>query len=143
MAEDWRDLLAADRLALDGEFEDRVREAGLSSQEWGLVMTVVEFRIEDPENPPAAELHADTGRLDAVLPEVAAMRGGAEGVPGSQRATSRGLLDGVRSVLGLDGNDELRATAETLAAEYAERLQDRLEDRERWRQVCSLAAEPD
>lgn len=139
MHESWRDVIAGDRLAVDQEFEDRVRQAGLSPQEWGLVMTAVEIRVEDPGAPEEAELVADTSRLDSVLPQIEAVRNeiGAAG-PGDR--DDGGLLDGVRRALGLGGHEETRETAETLAAEYADRLQARLQEEGRWGDVCALAA---
>jgi len=139
MSESWRDVIAGDRLAVDQEFEGRVRQAGLSPQEWGLVMTAVEFRVENPENPGEADLVADTSRLDSVLPQMRKVREEMGG-PGSRDESGGGLLDGVRRALGLGGDDETRETAERLAAEYAERLQDRLESEGRWDDVCALAA---
>ncbi|MFB6217816.1 MAG: DUF5799 family protein [Halobacteriaceae archaeon] len=148
MADTWRDVIAGDRLAVDQEFDERVRAAGLSPQEWGLVMTAVEFEIEEPGDPEAAELVADTSKLGSVLPEMERVRdqvgGGTDAAAAEAAGTTGrgggGILDAVRRALGL-GGDERRETAEQLAAEYAERLQDRLRDRGRWEDVCAMAAD--
>ena len=141
MTEAWNDIIGGDRLAVDQEFEQRVRSAGLSSQEWGLVMTAVEFQIEGAEDPETARLVADTSKLGSVLPAMRRSREQAGGVPDADdEGSEEGLLGSVRRALGL-GGDERRETAEELAEEYAERLQERLQERGRWRTVCSMAAE--
>jgi hypothetical protein len=141
MSDAWRDIVAGDRLALDQEFQSRVREAGLSSQEWGLVMTAVEFEVEDPGDPETAELVADTSRLGAVLPQMKKVREQAGGPGGGDTGTGgdQGVIDSAKRLLGL-GDDERRGTAEELAAEYATRLQERLMRTGRWEHVCAVAA---
>ena len=138
MSDTWRDVVAGDRLALDQEFQSRVREAGLSSQEWGLVMTAVEFEVENPADPETAQLVADTSRLGAVLPQMKKVREQAGGPGGGRTGDDGGVVDSAKRLLGL-GEDERRGTAEELAAEYADRLQERLQRTGRWEHVCALA----
>ncbi|MFB6255890.1 MAG: DUF5799 family protein, partial [Haloplanus sp.] len=56
----WTDRIVGDRMAVDREFSDRVRASEFSNQEWGLVMTAVDFEIEHAEDPDRARIVADT-----------------------------------------------------------------------------------
>jgi len=141
----WSERIAAERMQTDQEFRERVASSPLSSQQWGLVMTAVEFEIDGPETPESARLVADTSRLSSVMDELSRMdeRGGGGAVPGGAAGGSDddGLLGGLKDTLGLGGggSDELRETAEALAEEYAAELQARLEERGRWTDVCEQA----
>lgn len=140
---DWTDRIVGARMTVDGEFADRVKASGFSRQEWGLLMTAVEFEIETPDDPPNARLVANSENMDAVLPEVQraaemerqAKRGGSDG----------GVLDTIRGALGLNNGsdtvDEERLTeAKRLTQEYATELQQYLHDQGRWEEVCAAAA---
>ena len=139
----WRGQIAAERMQIDQEFTDRIATSGLSSQQWGLVMTAVEFEIEGPADPDTAQLVADTSKLPSVMDEI--HRIGQRGPGGMASMESGGsasgsLLDGVKDFLGFGGGDDvLEETAEELAADYATQLQTRLEERGRWRQICEQA----
>jgi len=142
----WTDQIAAERMRVDQRFEDRVQASSFSRQQWGLVMTAVEFEIDDPEDPETATLGADTSKLSSVMSEVEQVdqRGGAVGAGGGSSSSSGGLLSSLSSALGIGGggaNSELLAEAEDLTEEYASQLQDRLEDRNRWQSVCAQAAQ--
>jgi len=52
MSDDWTDRIAGERMAVDKQFADRVEGSSFSNQQWGLVMTAVEFEIEEPASPP-------------------------------------------------------------------------------------------
>lgn len=140
---DWTDAIVGDRMAVDREFNDRIVTSEFSSQEWGLIMTAVEFDIEDAGDPDEARIVADTSKLPQIMPELENVRegmaamGGAPAERGSR--SSGGLVDSVKSALGLGdsgGADEeqLRA-AEALTQEYADELQSRLESTGKWEQV--------
>ena len=141
----WTDSLAADRMAVDKEFGDRVRESEFTSQEWGLVMAAVEFEIEGADDPETARVVADTSQLPQIMPELDNVRsqmGGMGGAPtgGSGGGGGGGVVDSIKGALGIgngDGGDERLATAEQLAQEYADELQARLEDRGKWKKVCA------
>lgn len=144
MTEDnWTDRIAAERMRVDRQFEDRVASSSFSRQQWGLVMTAVEFDIENPEDPEQATLRADTSKLSSVMSQVEDIgkRGGGMGGGGghSSSGSSGGLFSAVTSALGLGGggNSQLEAEAEDLTAEYAKQLQKQLEDRDRWETVCA------
>jgi hypothetical protein len=144
----WQDQIVGARMAVDQEFADEVRASSLSNSQWGLVMTAVEFDIENAADPEDAALVADTSKLEHVVPEMQnvdddmAAMGGSSGSGGS---SGDGVVGGIKSALGLgDGDDdtaELEATAERLAARYAESLQAHLEDEGRWEQVRRTAAD--
>ena len=140
---DWESQIAGERMAVDGEFADRVGASSLTSQQWDLVMTAVNFEIENPGTPADAELVADTSKLPSIMDEIDRM--GSQGPMGGGQAgnqRSDGIVSGVLSTLGLgdSGNDEMRETAEQLAEEYAEKLQAKLVEGGRWSKICERAA---
>ncbi|MEF8818406.1 MAG: DUF5799 family protein [Haloferacaceae archaeon] len=138
----WTDSIAADRMAVDKEFGERVRASEFTSQEWGLVMAAVEFEIEGADNPETARVVADTSQVPQIMPELENVRsqmGGMGGAPGGGGGSS-GVVDSIKGALGLGGDggdDERLETAERLAQEYAEELQARLEERGKWQTVCA------
>ncbi|MCU4925713.1 DUF5799 family protein [Halobacteria archaeon AArc-dxtr1] len=158
MSDSWTDLIVSERMRVDQEFSSQVASSRFSSQEWSLVMTATEFQVEHPEDPERAQIVADTGKLDGILPELETVRtqmGGMGGPPGNAESgassSSGGLLDAIGSALGFggDGSDESgsgdeyadeREAAERLTAEYAEALQAELEANGRWDDVREAAA---
>ena len=147
---DWQDMIVGDRMAVDNEFSSRIESSRFSRQEWGLIMTVASFEIENPEDEASAELVADTSQLEAMMPEIENVANmGPMGAPGGgSDSGGGGLLGSIRDALGLsgdgsDGNsiDEGKlADAEALVAEYAETLQAHLESEGRWDEVRTAAA---
>jgi hypothetical protein len=143
---DWTDSIVGDRMQVDREFNDRIRSSEFSSQEWGLIMTATELDIERADDPDEARIVADTSKLPQVMPELENVRsqmqsmGGAGGGSGSG-SSGGGLMDSVRSALGLGGSggggvdqDRLDA-AERLTQEYADELQSHLEGKGKWERV--------
>lgn len=145
MTDDWRSRIAGERMAVDKQFNDRVEASSFSNQQWGLVMTAVEFEITDPSDPETARLIADTSNLDSVMPEID--RVGKQSPMGGQRDKTQsggGFIAGVKAVLGLvdeDEGDERTDEAETLAQAYAEELQAKLKSNGRWESVCDVASD--
>lgn len=149
----WMDRIVGDRMAVDREFTERVNESRFSSQQWGLIMTATEFEIHGPEEPESAEIVANTEKLPQIMPELEKIdaqvqaAGGAAGAGGSSGSSSGGLLDSVKSALGLGNgsgggaSDEDRQAAESLVAEYADRLQERLEEQGKWESTCRSATD--
>jgi hypothetical protein len=135
---DWQDRLASHRMHVDQQFAERVRDSELSRQQWNLVMTAVEFRIEDADEPEAATLVADTSRVPAVLSEVEEVSRGHPGRPESGSDDS--LLDRLVSALGGDGGSDAASEAERLATAYAGQLEASLRQRGTWEDVRSAAA---
>ncbi len=137
----WTDSIAADRMAVDKEFGERVRASDFTSQEWGLVMAAVEFEIEGADNPETARVVADTSQVPQIMPELENVRSQMGGMGGaSGGGGSSGVVDSIKGALGLGGDggdDERLETAERLAQEYAEELQARLEERGKWQTVCA------
>jgi len=154
MTEEWTNSVVAERMAVDQEFNDRVRASEFSSQEWSLVMSATEYRIEDPSNPEGASIVVDreATNLEAIMPELENIQeqmnalGGAGGGKSDVGGSKGGLFDGVKSALGLGGGAsgtdyEARAeTARELAGEYGRALQSHLESKGRWEEICALAA---
>lgn len=140
---DWESQIAGERMAVDGEFSDRIGASSLSSQQWDLVMTAVQFDIENPGTPADATLVADTSRLDMVMEDV--QRVGNRSPVGSDdapRQRSDSFLGGVLSTLGIGDStgDDLRDEAAELAERYAQRLQAKLVENGRWSTICERVA---
>ena len=150
MTNDWQDHLAGARMRVDQQFEQRVRDSRFSSQEWGLVMTAVEFEVQSAGDPDSARLVADTDKLQAVIPELGKIQEEMGGAPRPAGGSSGGGLFGrLRQYLGgltsdpsPEGtSDEQLEAARALADDYAVELQAHLEEQGRWADVCSLAAD--
>lgn len=149
MPQDWTDRIVGARMAVDNEFEDRLQRSEFSRQEWGLVMTAVEFEIEDADDPDRARIVADTDNLPAIMPELERVGDmspmGASGSGGSG-SRSGGVLDSVKNALGLGGggngvDEEKQEKAAKLVTEYAEKLQQHLENKGKWDEVRTIASE--
>lgn len=148
----WTDMLAAERMRVDREFEDQLTASSFSRQQWGLVMTAVRFRIDNPENPDEATLRADTSRLPSVMGEIENLgeRGGgmgaaAGGVSAGSGGGGGGILSKITGLFssgggGSGGGGPLQKEAEELADQYTEKLQAHLEKRRRWEAICAQAA---
>ncbi|EMA22090.1 hypothetical protein C435_05668 [Haloarcula marismortui ATCC 33799] len=142
----WTDRIAGERMAVDQRFNEQVKASSFSSQQWGLVMTAVEFEIENPGDPDAARIVADTSKLSSVMPEMERVANqGPMGGPGGDQSggSGGGLLSGVKDALGLGGsgggNKQQEEEAARLAQAYAEQLQEKLESNGRWKSVCEQA----
>lgn len=133
----WTDAIVGDRMQVDREFDERVRESDFSNQEWGLVMTATEFEIEHADDPERARLVADTSNLPAIMPELENVRSQMAAMGGEGGGRSGGVVDSIKGALGLgdDGDDERLREAEQLAQEYADRLQAHLESKDKWERV--------
>lgn len=145
----WSDRIVGARMAVDSGFSTQVDQSVFSRQEWGLVMTAVEFDIENAGDEAAAELVSNTDRLEDVIPELeraretqAAMAAGREPDTGGS-----GVLDNIKDALGFGGSDadeidedQLRE-AERLADAYAAELQQYLESNGRWAEIRQVYVE--
>ena len=136
---EWDDMIVGDRMAVDQEFTDRVQDSQFSNQEWGLIMTATKLEIEHPEDPEAARIVATTDSLESILPELASIRTDPGPMGGPPQETGngdgRGLIDSLKSALGLGGDtggvDQAQlAAAESLTQEYADELQAHLESKD-------------
>ncbi|MFB6074743.1 MAG: DUF5799 family protein [Haloarculaceae archaeon] len=143
MSNDWTSAVAAERMEVDREFGGRIDASEFSRQQWGLVMTAVEFEIENPDDPEAARIVADTENLPAIMPQLDRIEKASAGPGpsgGGSGGSDGGLLGGVKDALGLGGGeDPRRETAAELAQEYADELQEKLEEKGRWESVRKLA----
>ena len=134
----WTDRIVSDRMAVDREFGDRVRASEFTNQEWGLIMTAIEFEIEHPEDPERARIVPDTENLPQMMPELEKVsQGMGPGGGGASRDSGTGVLDAIRGALGMDDGDEEERldAAERLVDEYADELQAHLEDNGKWDDV--------
>jgi len=148
MSDDWTGRIAGERMTVDRQFTDRVEASSFSNQQWGLVMTAVEFDIEGPDDPETATLVADTSKLPSIMPELDKVdrggpMGGAAGDDSRDPSGGGGFFSGVKAALGLaggDGEDDRTEEAEQLAQAYADELQGELAANGRWETVCDQAA---
>lgn len=145
MVEEWTDRMTGARMQVDREFQHRVRESQFTNQQWGLIMTAVEFRIENPDTPEKATLVADTGKVEHVMPELEAIGEGMHGRPGaSQDQSGGGLLGKLRGLFGGGADDEIDPetldAATALVEEYTGELQAFLEEQGQWATICDDAA---
>lgn len=144
MAEAWTDEIVSERMAVDQSFAPRVQESRFSSQEWSLIMTATEFEIEQPNDPEAARIVANTENIDHVLPELEAVRSQQPMGTQERRSGGSGIIGALRSLLRIgddDSYEEERIAAERLTQEYATALQEHLESTGRWESVRRGATE--
>lgn len=153
MSEDsWTDRIAAERMRVDQQFEGRIESSSFSRQQWGLVMTATQFEIENPDDPERARLVADTSSLSSVMSEIERMgeqggggMGAMGGGGGGGGSSSGGILSSITDALpfgggGGSGESPLMQEGAELASEYATQLQERLEERGRWKAICKQAS---
>ena len=149
----WTDRIVGDRMAVDREFTDDVEQSEFSRQEWGLIMTAVEFEIANPGEADA-ELVANTSKLPQIMPELEKLTSQMNSMGGGGRSSGRGgrssggFVDSVKGALGLGGgtsggsaDEERLANATALVEAYAGQLQQRLEARGTWDEVQQAARE--
>ena len=111
--------------------------------------------IDPIVGPEVAEIVVDPEgtNLEAIMPELENIQeqmgalGGAGGGQSDVGGSSGGLFDGVKSALGLGGggssDDDYADRAESarqLAGEYGRELQSHLESKDRWAEICAVAA---
>ena len=146
MTDSWTDQIVGERMTVDRDFASRVADSRFSNQEWSLIMTATTFEIEQPTDPDAARLVANTDKVEHVIPEFESIRsqaGAMGGAPDSTGGDRAGIVSSIKSAIGL-GDDGVSAeeleAAERLAQEYADELQRTLESKDRWDEVRELAA---
>ena len=146
MSSQWRESLAGARMQVDQQFNDRVLNSQFTNQEWGLIMTAVEFEIENPDEPERAELVANTENVRHIIPELENLPKGMGTPPAtdSRRGGGGGILASIRNMLGGGGgtgvNQDTLEAATALVDEYAVELQQFLEEQGRWREICNRAS---
>jgi len=125
----WQDLIVGDRMEVDRNFEERVRQSRFSRQEWSLIMTAIELEIEGEGD--SARLVANTSQIEAILPELERIK---SENPMMDADASGGFLSGLKSSLGLGGgvDEATLEEAEALASDYATTLQNHLEGTGKW-----------
>lgn len=143
----WQDQIAGARMTVDQEFSQRVANSQFSRQQWGLIMTAVEFEVEDADDPDTARIVANTSKLPHVMPELdnleqsmSAMGAGG----GASAGSGGGLVESIKGMLGMGSdageNSAREEAAAALAQEYATELQAHLEATGRWEQIRTTAA---
>lgn len=145
----WTDQIVGDRMTVDRQFTERVTASEFSSQEWGMIMTAVEFEIERADTPDEATLVANTKNVPQVMDavdDVNSQMGAMGGAPGggSPDRGNGGLFDSIKGALGLGDDDSIDedrvAAAQALADEYATELETHLKENGKWERACQAAA---
>lgn len=141
----WTDAIVGERMTVDREFNDRLRQSEFSNQEWGLIMTAVEFEIEDAGDPENAHIVADTSKLPQIMPELdniskqMGAMGGSTAEGGSSGGPFGEIVSDIKDALlggGCGGVDTQKLeAAERLTQEYADELQRHLESKGKFEQV--------
>ncbi len=129
----WQDQIVRERMAVDEEFTDRIMESEFTRQDWGLIMTAVEFELEGSGED--ARIVANTSKVDQIIPEINKRNSPMGAMGGGQ--SSGGFLSSLLSTLGIGGgSDRAKLEAATdLADEYAAMLQAQLEENGKWERV--------
>ena len=142
----WTDAIVGERMTVDREFNDRIRQSEFSNQEWGLIMTAVEFEIEDADDPENARIVAETSKLPQIMPELdniskqMGAMGGGDPSGGSSGGPFGDIVSDIKEALlgggGGGGVDQQQLeAAERLTQEYADELQRHLESKGKFEQV--------
>ncbi len=148
MSGQWTDMIAGARMQVDQQFQQQVTSSQFSNQQWGLIMTAVQFEIDSPESPEEAEIVANTEQVPHIIPELENIPDGMGGVP--QRTgggESSGLLGRVKNLFsgGKQGsssaNEQKEKAAIELVEAYTVELQNFLEQQGRWEEICAAYAE--
>lgn len=150
MSDDWTDKLVGARMQVDQRFQETIERSQFSSQEWGLIMTAVEFELEHPDDPERAKLVARTEQLSEVMPQLDTIQEqmGSPAQPGTPGGSGgSGILDRLRNLFDGSGDTDSGSTeerltaAESLVDQYAAELQDYLVERDRWKEIREAASE--
>ena len=147
MTDNWTDSLAGARMQVDQQFEPRVEASEFTSQEWGLIMTAVEFDVHEAGDPEAAELYADTDNLPQIVPELERIQRemGGSATPVEDSGSSgmfgkvRQMIDNLTADRKTSSDDERLRNAEVLVQDYADELQIYLEKQGRWDEIRQAA----
>ena len=148
MTNEWTDQLAGARMQVDQRFQDTLEASSFTNQEWGLVMTAINWDIENPEDPDEATLVADTDQLSDIIPELENIQrqmGGSQ-QPVEDGPDASGFLGRIKRYvhdLTSDGssqsNQKRYNDAVELVEGYTLELQNYLEERGRWEELCDVA----
>jgi hypothetical protein len=149
MSNEWTDQLAGARMQVDQRFQDTLEASSFTNQEWGLVMTAIDWDIENPDTPEEAKLVADTDKLSEIIPElenIQSQMGGAQR-PVEDGPDTSGFLGRIKRYLhDLTSNTSGQSSkkryndAVELVEGYTVELQTFLEERGRWQEICAAAA---
>lgn len=132
---DWEHEIINERLKVDREFQERVKESVFSPQSWELVMTAVSFEIVESNED--AHLSPNLDQLSSVLPAIAEIQQRTAGE--TNEKDHQGIVGRFLRAVGLrHGPHEIyREEAETLISAYATALEQELRDRKRWDDIVS------
>lgn len=150
MEDDWTDRLAGARMRVDQQFQDKLVESEFTSQEWGLIMTAVEFEVEYADDPEKARLRANKEKLEEIIPELQNIQKEMGGSPRPVESAPTGestlgrikqYLHQLRPETPAQNDSERLSEARVMTDEYAHDLQKFLEKRDRWDEIRQAAAE--
>lgn len=146
----WTDAIISERIAVDEEFEMNVADSEFTKQEWNIMMSMLELKITNVDDPENAQVSANVEKLPEILKNLesvetrpsqpAANTGEPKGIGGKLRAKLFGIKVGdvISFDRGDDGIDEKRLqTAEQLVNDYLSALQTQLEMTGSMARACS------
>lgn len=149
MTDKWTDMLAGARMQVDQQFQRRLEGSDFTNQEWGLIMTAVDFKILNADDPEEAQLVADRDKIQQIIPELDSIQrqmGGAAR-PVESNPDGSGMFGRIKQYLNFLSDDtsgepdeERLAKAKVLVDEYTEQLEAYLRDRDRWDEIREAAA---
>jgi hypothetical protein len=146
----WTDAIISERITVDEEFEMNVAESEFTKQEWDTIMSMLELRMENVDDPENAQVSADVERLPQILKNMGSVEmrpsqsgtntGEPKGIGGKLREKLFGVKVG--DVINLDrGDDKINEgrlrTAEQLVEDYLNELQTQLEKTGSMARACS------
>ena len=146
----WTDAIIRERMAVDEEFEMNIADSEFTKQEWNIMMSMLDLKITNVDDPENAQVGANMEKLPEILKKMesvetrpnqsAADTGEPKGIAGKLRAKLFGVKVG--DVISFDrGDDEIDAerlqTAEQLVDDYLSNLQSQLETRGSMARACT------
>lgn len=143
--ESWTNLIIGDRMVVDEQFSDRILESDFTQQDWNMIMTAVEFKIEKPGKPDKARIVADTTKVGQIVPELDKIHAEMNAMAaGRSRESGGGFISSIKETLGIGSKKEETdqkkiEAADRLAQEYAKELQAHLESRGKWEEIREAA----
>lgn len=140
------DRLIGYRMNADKDFADRVRESSFTSSEWELLMSVVSFEIDGPEDPDSAELRPELEGLDQAIDAMSELPDANpyEQAPSSTSSAFGELFAGLKGLLDRGGDrTDQRQEATSLITEYTAFLEGLIREREAWADLCDEVATAD
>lgn len=138
------ELLFGHRMNADKAFSEQVAHSEFSRGEWELIMSVISFEIDDPQDPENASLLPVVDELDRAL-QAAKEVPGANDPYSREGGSSGGVIDRITGLFGGESKTtgDRRGEAEALVGEYAQVLEAQLKEQAAWATLCEESRSTD